>query len=335
MKFYDFIEKAPPIGRLAIVEGTEELFAERAIVKIEERLLDPATRDLNCDRFIGPELDGPEPVAAACAAMPFLGSTRVIIVRRTQAMRAPARRALWAVAQAVPEGNTLVLEDLQPPNKRTKPETFGQMAGRDALRIDATATDDARRRFVRETLANRGLTAEPAAIEAIVASELPLIAVVTDLDKLALAGSRITLEAVLRESIAGKNVKAYQAAAALVEGNAARALELVEELSSSLGAREAAVPLFSAIAGEYLLVWELARPGGALPSRSVWRERALRPVARRLGEHRARRGYEQAVRSFEAFVTGRGEDLRGVVALLAADAAEGRERRGVRTTGAR
>jgi hypothetical protein len=188
---------------------------------------------------------------------------------------------------------------------------------------------------VRETLAARGLTAEPAASEAIVSSELPLVAVQTDLEKLALAGSRITLEAVLRESIAGKNVKAYQAAGALVEGDAARALNLVEELSSSMGAREAAVPLFSAIAGEYLLVWELARPGGSLPSRSGWRERALRPVARRLGERRARLGYEQAVRSFEAFVTGRGEDLRGVIALLAAGAAEGRERRGVRTTGAR
>jgi hypothetical protein len=66
--------------------------------------------------------------------MPFLGTTRVIVVRRTQAMRAPARRALWAVAQTVPDGNTLVLEDLQPPNKRTKPETFGQMASSDAMR---------------------------------------------------------------------------------------------------------------------------------------------------------------------------------------------------------
>ncbi len=36
-----------------------------------------------------------------------------------------------------------------------------------------------------------------------------------------------------------------------------------------------------------------------------WRERALRPIARRIGERRARAAFERAVRGFEAVVTGK------------------------------
>ena len=83
-------------------------------------------------------------------------------------------------------------------------------------------------------------------------------------------------------------------------------------------ARGAAVPLLAALAAEYALVWELARPGGTLPPRARWRERELRGVARRLGERRARLGFERAVRGFEAVVTGRADDPRVVVELATA-----------------
>jgi hypothetical protein len=85
--------------------------------------------------------------------------------------------------------------------------------------------------------------------------------------------------------------------------------------------RGAAVPLLAALAQEYSLVWELAR-GGSLPSRAAWRERTLRPLAKRLGERRARAGFERAIRGFEAVVTGRADDPRLVVeAATAAGAA--------------
>jgi DNA polymerase III delta subunit len=341
VKYFDFLDKPPEIGTLAIIEGTEQLFSDRTVALIEERLLDEATRELNSERFIGAELDSMEPVAAACAAMPFLGPTRVIVVRRAHEMRAAPRRALWQVAQAVPAGNTLVLEDLQSPAKRTKPETFGQLAGRSALRIDVTAGVDARARYVREALAELGVTAEPAAVAAIANGNVPLSSVRSDLEKLSLCGPRITLEDLLRESIVAEDVKAYQAASALVEGRADRALALTSEMIAAQGDRGAAVPLLAAVATEYRLLWEFARPGGEIPERMRWRERVLRPIARRLGERRARLGYERAVLGFEALVTGRSDDLRSVIAVLAAEAAEreenasskeGRERPGVRTT---
>ena len=61
--------------------------------------------------------------------------------------------------------------------------------------------------------------------------------------------------------------------------------------------------------------------GGALPARHRWRERVLRPIAKRIGERRARTGYEAAVRGFERIVTGQADDPRALIELLTADLA--------------
>ena len=48
----------------------------------------------------------------------------------------------------------------------------------------------------------------------------------------------------------------------------------------------------------------MARPGGRLPERLQFRERALRALGNRIGARRARAAYERAVRGIEAVVTG-------------------------------
>jgi DNA polymerase III delta subunit len=334
VRFYDFIDKAPEIGPLVVVEGTDRLLSERALNAIVERSVEPAARDLNVERFSGPELESPAPVEAACSALPFLGTRRVVIVRDAQEMRAAARRAFWEMVQRLPAGNTLVIEDLQSPQKRAKPETFGQLAGANALRIDTTATQPVRARFAREALAQLGATADPPVIAALAAGEADLAAVRTDLEKLALAG-HVTLEELLRETLTTADVRIYQVASMLVAGRSAEALAAAFEYFASEG-KNSGPPLFAAIAAEYGLVWECAR-GAELPPRQRWRERELRAVARRLGVRRARAGFERALRACEASVTARVGDPRGVVARLAARGvpapAAGRERRAPGTTG--
>lgn len=316
MKFYDFIDKRPALGKLVIVEGIERLFSERAIATIVERLLAPAERDLNLDPFNAPELDSFAAVEAAAAALPFLGGGRVVVVRNAHELRADPRRALVKVAEGVPDGNTLVIEDLVSPASK-RPEPLGKTLGRAATRIDTTPSADARERFVREALSELGARAEPAAVSALIESEADLSALRTDLEKLALGGGPITLADVERETLATSDVRAYQFAGAAVAGRAAEALALAAEMFAS-DARGAAVPLLAALAAEYALVWELTRPGRVLPPRARWRERELRGVARRLGERRARLGFERAVRGFEAVVTGRADDPRVVVELATA-----------------
>ncbi|MBV8642610.1 MAG: hypothetical protein JO225_01695, partial [Candidatus Eremiobacteraeota bacterium] len=236
-----------------------------------------------------------------------------------QRLRAQPRRDLWAVAENVPAGNTLVLEDLFPPTKKTKPEPYGQLAGRKALRIDTTPNADVRERFVRETLERLGAKAQPRVIAMLSDGESDLGAIQNDLEKLALGGGTITVADLERESLSVEDPKAWQYAAAVVEGRPDDALAIAFDLFAN-DPRGAAIPLASALAGEFALLWELARPGGGdLPPRHRWRERALRPIARRIGERRARYGYEAAVRGFEVVVTGQIDDPRAMIELLTAD----------------
>ena len=298
------------------------LLAQRALDALLDRLIPPDLRAMNCETIDGPATDDVGRVVAdAAAAMPFLAERRVVVVRGCERLRAQPRRDVWTAAEGMPAGNTLILEDLFPPNKKTKPEPFGVLAGRKALRIDTTVSVDVRERFIRETIARLGVKAEPRAIAALAESDSDLGSVANDIEKLALLGSKITLADLERESLSIEDPKAWQYASALIEGRAADALALAFDVFAS-DPRGAAVPLASALATDLSLVWELARPGGgALPPRHRWRERALRPLANRIGERRARYGYEAAVRGFEAVVTGRIDDPRAMIELLTADIA--------------
>jgi DNA polymerase III delta subunit len=306
---------------LVVIEGTDTLLAQRALDALLDRLIPEDLRAMNCDVLDGPATDDVGRVVAdASAAMPFLAERRVVVVRGCERLRAQPRRDVWAAAEAVPDGNTLILEDLFPPNKKTKPEPFGALAGRKALRIDTTVNADARERFVRETIERLGVKAEPRAIAALAGSEADLGSIANDIEKLALLGGKITLADLERESLSIEDPKAWHYASALIEGDAAAALELAFDCFAS--DRGAAVPLASALATDLGLLWELSRPnGGPLAGRHKWREGKLRPIARRIGERRARYGYEAAVRGFEAVVTGRIDDPRAMIELLTADIA--------------
>jgi DNA polymerase III delta subunit len=322
VKFYDFLDKSPKIDGLVVIEGEDPILAQRALDAVLDRLLPEDMRALNCDVFDGPESESIGRAAGdAVNAMPFLADRRVVVVRNCQRLRAQPRRDLWAVAESVPDGNTLVLEDLFSPAKKTKPEPYGQLAGRKALRIDTTPNADVRERFVRETLEALGAKAQPRVITILAESDADVGSIRNDLEKLALLGRTITVADLERESLSVEDPKAWQYAAAVVEGRPDQALAIAFELFAN-DPRGAAVPLASALAGEFALLWELARPGGgALPPRHRWRERTLRPIARRIGERRARYGYESAVRGFEAVVTGRIDDPRSMIELLTADLA--------------
>ncbi len=323
MKFYEFVDKAPEIGRLVVIEGTEQTLAERALDVVLDRLLPIEFRDLNLARIAAADVGDAAGVREAVRAMPFLAERRVVAVSDVQTLRAQERRDLLEAAQSAPDGNTLVVTDLLSPRSQ-RPQSFGALAGRAALRIDTTATEEVRRRFVEETLVRLGAKAEQRAVAALVASSADLAAVRGDLEKLCLGGKRIGLDDLERESLVVDDPKAYRYAGALVEGRIAEAFSIVEELFA-IDPRGAAIPLLSALATEYALLWDLARPGGTIPQRLQWRERALRPIARRVGASRARNAYERAVRGVEAIVTGRAgsdpADYRTLVERISAECA--------------
>lgn len=316
MKFYDFVDKTPAIGKLVIIEGTERVLAERALDLLIDRALPPDMRDMNLERFAPSQLDGTSRVREAVQAMPFLANSRVVAVTDAQTLKAAMRRELWEVAESVPDGNTLVICDLLSPRSQ-RPQPFGAMAGRSALRIDTSANEDVRARFIHETLEQLGASADARVVDTLARSEADLASIRNDLQKLAIGGKKITYKDLEQESLSVEDPKAYQYAGALVEGRVDDALGIARELFSS--DRNAGVPLIYALATECQMLWELAREGGQIPARVRWRERALRPVASRVGEQRARRAYERAVAAFDSIVTGKVEDPELAVELLTAE----------------
>jgi DNA polymerase III delta subunit len=302
VKYYDFVDKAPKVGSLVVIEGTERALAERALELLLDRVLAPDMRDLNLERISASEWSDAGRVREAVQAMPFLADRRVVVVSDAQALRAQPRRDLLEVMGCVPDGNTLIVLDLLSPRSQ-RPQPLGPQAGRSALRIDTTANEETRLRFVDEVLDALGATAEPRVRSELARSETDLASVRNDLEKLALAGKKITYKDLEGESLAIEDPKAYRYASALVEGKVAEALGIAHEFFAN-DPRGAAIPLLSALATECGLIWELARTGGALPARAQWRERTLRPIAGRIGERRARVAYERAVRGVEAIVTG-------------------------------
>jgi DNA polymerase III delta subunit len=316
VKFYDFVDKQPSVGKLVIIEGVERVLAERALDLVIDRLLPPDMRDMNLERFSPSQLDGTSRVREAVQAMPFLASSRVVAITDAQTLKAATRRELWEVAESVPEGNTLIICDLLSPRSQ-RPQPFGAMAGRSALRIDTTANEDVRARFIQETLQELGATADARVVDTLARSEADLASVRNDLQKLAIGGRKITYKDLEQESLSVEDPKAYQYAGALVEGRVDDALAIARDLFSA--DRNAAVPLIYALATECQMLWELAREGGQIPARVRWRERALRPVAGRVGEGRARRAYERAVAAFDSIVTGKVDDPELAVELLTAE----------------
>ncbi len=316
MKYYDFLEKKPSIGKLVIVEGIERILADRALELVIERVLPPDLRDMNLERFPASQLDGVNRVREAVQAMPFLASSRVIAVTDSQTLKTAMRHELWEVAESVPEGNTLVVCDLLSPRSQ-RPQPFGTLAGRSALRIDTTANEDVRTRFIEEAIQELGASAEARVIAALARSEADLASVRNDLEKLALSGKKITYKELEQESLTIEDPKAYRYAGALVEGRVADAMQIAHEMFAN--DRNAAVPLIYALATECGYLWELARAGGEIPARMRWRERALRAIASRVGEQSARRAFERAISAFDSIVTGKVDDPELVVDILTAE----------------
>ncbi len=302
MKLYDFLDKQPAIGRLVVIEGTERALAERALEVLIDRLLPADARDLNLERFSGDAAADAARMREALQAMPFLADRRVVVVEDAQTLKAQPRRDLLAVAEAAPEGNTLVILDLLSPRSE-RPQALGAALGRAALRVDTTASEDVRARYVEETLERLGAKAEARVVHALSRSGAELAAVRSDLEKLALGGKTITMRDVEAEALSIEDPKAYLYASNLVEGRVAEAMAIAHECFDA-DARSG-VSLLSALANECGYLWELTRPGGALPARLRWRERTLRGLAQRVGERRARLAYERALRGIAAIVTGR------------------------------
>lgn len=319
MKFYDFLDKPKALPPLIIIEGVERELAELATAEIIARIT-AVDAGVAVERFRAPAMESFKPVSESLVSPGFFSTRTILVLRDVHELRAAPRRALWEIAQTVAEPVTLILEDLMSPAKKTKPEPLSRLAERSAYCIDTTANAAVRTRYIGGVAAAAGVTLEPEALRTLVDGGADLAAIRNDLQRLALDDVPVRLEMLARESLGVEDPKAYQYASALTSGDDRRAFATIADLFED-DPRGAAVPLFSALATEYGLLWELARGNGSLPARHRWRERTLKPLAAKLGARTARRGFERALGGFEAIVTGRADDPRLLVETISAECA--------------
>ncbi|MDE2572570.1 MAG: hypothetical protein KGM44_08635, partial [bacterium] len=125
----------------------------------------------------------------------------------------------------------------------------------------------------------------------------------------------ITLKDVTSETLSPTEAKSWTFADALLEGKTKQALAMAYELLQE--DPRAGTALCAALAAAYLSTWTIAR-GDHLTGRMAWKQRTLAPIAKRIGVEKARLGHDRAVHAFEALVTGRYDDARQLITVLAA-----------------
>ena len=207
------------------------------------------------------------------------------------------------------------MSDLLSP-RSARPQSLGSLAGRAALRIDTTADEQTRARFVAETLERLHATAEPRAVAELARSEADLTTVRNDLEKLALAGKKITLADLERETLTIGDPKAYKYASALVEGNVAKALR---HCARTFCRRTEARPSRSSRRWRPKAATCGRRRGRAakFPTACAGANAPCARSGRRIGARRARIAFEGALSGIEAIVTGRaGNDPEDHKALV-------------------
>ncbi|HWP34063.1 MAG TPA: DNA polymerase III subunit delta [Thermodesulfobacteriota bacterium] len=105
--------RLPPV---VLLVGEEQRLAERAIVRLRERLLDEGTRAFNEERFRGDEVE-PVRLADSLRTLPLLGGRRLVIVREADRLSAEALALLAAYARA-PVDSTLLVLAAEKPDRR-------------------------------------------------------------------------------------------------------------------------------------------------------------------------------------------------------------------------
>jgi DNA polymerase III delta subunit len=320
MNYRDFIDKKPALPTLVIIEGTERLFVESALSTIIDRVLEGGDRSLNCDTIDALEPAAIGRVEAAAAAFAFLAPARVVVVKSVHAINAESRRAFWKMAQTIPGGNVVVIEDLLPPTSK-RPEPLSRLAGRsgstfgakNALVIDTTLSTSGRRQFIEETMAGLKMRAAEAVVEALADTDRDLFSIRADLQKMSLYDRPITVEDIAAECLDTTQSKTFEFAGMLIEGRKSDALMLADDLLSD--DRGAAIPMLYSLADDYVTIWEMTRAGGTVAPKQRWRESRLRPYAQAIGERRAKTGVDRAIKGFEAIVTGKYDDAATVITL--------------------
>jgi DNA polymerase-3 subunit delta len=96
------------LGTLYLFDGPEAWLKDRAIQGIVDKLIQPASRDFNLEKFSGANC-APGAVVTAVQSLPFLGERRVVILQQASELSAGDQRIVAEGIADLPSSTCLVL----------------------------------------------------------------------------------------------------------------------------------------------------------------------------------------------------------------------------------
>jgi DNA polymerase III delta subunit len=295
---------------LVLLFGKEHTLADDAVHAIIESAIPDATlRDLNVDTLDGGSIHSGGDIASRAAALPFLATRRLVIVRGTIDLKKDDRDEIAAGSKDVPSHAIVVIDHsgkpARPQGRKPKDEAAaiaGQTAG--SLLLDCTLDAAGCAAFIDAYAGKIGASIDADA-RALLAATESVSEIRNALDRLALTNERIRLADVRDYAVSPQDLKLWDLGDAVNNRDVSKALVLAREMDESAG------PL-TWLAGDAVVLWELAT--GARPDelaratgQNAWRIGKLSYAAKRLTPAAARRNVEITTKALERCITGRRE----------------------------
>lgn len=310
LQFTAATPKEPP--RLVVIAGKEPILADAAIeLLIAAVLPDPSMRPLNVDVIDARASDDFSAIAEKTAAMPFLAARRVVVVRGTIDLKKEARDEIAAAAGALPEQALLIIDHsgkpARPQGRKPLDEAAAfAKAAADSLLIDVTLNAAGCAQFIEDYAARLGTKIDADAVHALASLE-NVTEIKNSLDLLSLLKKEVKEADVRHYALPSTDVKFWELAGAINDGNTDLALKLAKELVSE--PNEGIGPLIW-LAGEQQIIWELRNGArgteyAAATGQNAWRVNKLLGAGRDLSKKELKERVDMTMAALERSLTGR------------------------------
>ena len=240
-------------GPLYFIYGKERFLVERAVEILRERVLDPRTRDFNCEIFFGKEAR-PLTITQAARTLPMMAKRRLVLVRDVDEMKAELSELATYVANPAPESCLVLVAEKV--DQRLK--FFSAFKKRGVLIKCEPLYERQLPQFVRDEAKRRGANLAAGVAEAVVHEVGTELGLLSDaIERLRLfAGERpVTLEDVKQAIVSSRQHTVFELCNAVGARDRARSLHA---LGTLLSAREAGVRLVAMLTRHIRQLW-LAR----------------------------------------------------------------------------
>ncbi|MBV8365197.1 MAG: hypothetical protein JO194_01740 [Candidatus Eremiobacteraeota bacterium] len=313
MGYLDFIADPPADPpRLIVVAGKEPALADDVLERLVAAALpDESLRALNADVIDAREASDFSAIAEKSAALPFLASRRVVIVRGTIDLKKEQRDEIAAAAALVPAGALLIVDHSGKPARPQGRKPADEAAAfakalPDSLLIDVTLNAAACERYIQMHAQRLGIEVDPGAAAALASVE-NVTEIKNALELLSLVKKHISEDDVREYALPSGDAKFWDLAGAINDGQAEHALRLARELVADPG--DAIGPLVW-LAAEQQMIWELrhgarAAEYAAATGQNTWRVSKLLGAGRGLSSKELKERVDVTMAALERSLTGR------------------------------